>query len=360
MTPKECYQVDVAKEGFSYDPAQDNVVAHMQRLYNDLIANQQQTKGLFQSLMNAPSAPQVRGIYLWGGVGRGKTYLVDRFFSCLSFENKRRMHFQRFMHEVHRELTNLPKNPDPLPIVAHRFSQSVRLLCLDEFRVNDVADAMLMSGLLKALIDHHVVLVFTSNLQPDDLYLHGMQRDRFLPAIALIKENTENVYLDGATDYRLGMLEETPTLFTPAGKEADQAITLFLQKEIDDDAQFNQPISINNRTINTAVVGDGIVWFDFMELCGTARSASDYIKISEQFDTVILTNIIAMDEGSDDLAARFIQLIDTLYDHKVRLVASTTVTLDNLYIGQRKTFEFQRTLSRLYEMFSVRYQARKG
>ncbi len=355
MTPKERYQIDLTHEGFHHDPAQDRAIEQIERLYARLTAPQRPSHpGLMGIFRKAPVA-SVKGLYLWGGVGRGKTYLVEIFYDCLKFSQKRRVHFQRFMQEIHRDLKALPKSPDPLPILANSLARETRILCLDEFHVDDVADAMLLAGLLKGLIESGVTLVFTSNIRPEELYLHGLQRQRFLPAIDSIKTHTEEIHVDGETDYRLGLLEQTETFFTPNDERAKQALLSRFKERVGADGAFNVPLEINKRTVIAKAQGTDVIWFDFGELCATPRSSADYLRVAEIFNTVFISDIAAMDESTDDVVNRFIQLIDALYDHNVCLIASAEVGVTNLYKGERQAFAFRRTISRLQEMFSLRY-----
>jgi cell division protein ZapE len=356
LTPQERYQLDVKERGLTHDEAQVKAVSCLQQLYEDLLkprTHQQEVKFGFFKRKIAP--PPLKGVYLWGGVGRGKTYLIDSFFACLLFHEKRRVHFQRFMKDVHETLKRMPKSPDPLPIVAGQLAEKARVICLDEFHVDDVADAMLLAGLLQSLMERGVVMVFTSNIPPDELYLNGLQRQRFIPAIELIKQNSQVVHLDSSTDYRIGLVSAENGFFAPHDERAREIFKQLVEQKAQGELSWAGCLTINQREMKTVAHGDAVIWLTFDEICGTAKSYYDYLIIAERFKTVMLSSIPEMKSGMDDVANRFIQLIDALYDHNNELIVSAAVTLPKLYSGQRLAFPFQRTQSRLEEMFSRRY-----
>ena len=351
MTPTERYQADLSKDDFKHDPAQEQTIAQIQALYDKLITSPPE-QGFIGRLFKQDT-PYINGIYLWGGVGRGKTYLVDNFVDCLPFENKRRVHFHRFMQEIHGELQKLPKSPDPLQIVARRVANEVQVLCLDEFHVNDIADAMLLYGFLKALFENGVTLVTTSNIPPDELYKNGLQRERFVPAIELIKQHTNVTKLDGDIDFRLEYLEKSGTYqITEDGKA-------FLSEHFSslapDPDVLSTELIINQRQIETIAISDDVLWLSFSAICKTPRSAADYLEISRLFHSVLIADIPIMAEAEDDIVQRFIHLIDAIYDHNVKLIMTAASEPHNLYAGRRHYAAFQRTASRLEEMSSKAY-----
>jgi cell division protein ZapE len=354
MTPREQYHHDIKQRQFCSDPLQLEALDRIEDLYQRIITTPPYTPGLFDRLLKRAPEP-VRGLYLWGGVGRGKTYLMDLFFNALPFKEKQRLHFHRFMQQIHAELQALPKSPDPLLIVAKSLAQQMRVLCLDELHVHDIGDAMLLGRLLEALFNNGVILVTTSNIPADQLYKNGLQRERFLPAIEQLKRHTESFYLDGRIDYRTQLLEKAGVYHLSDSDGSDAALKEYFLA-LAPEPNFNSSgLQINNRTIATRAESDDVVWFSFKELCETARSAADYIEISRLYHTVIISDIPAMTEAVDDAAQRFIHLIDALYDHNVNIIISAAVPINQLYHGRRHQFAFQRTISRLQEMGSRRY-----
>ncbi|MFT7404217.1 cell division protein ZapE [Zhongshania sp.] len=362
-TPIQRYQHDLTQADFSYDPAQEYAVQCLQRLYDDLLAQPSQASSGFFARVGLrlagrnQVAPAIRGLYFWGGVGRGKTYLMDTFFDTLPFENKMRAHFHRFMQRVHRELKSLSGEKNPLVIVADRIADEARVICFDEFFVSDITDAMILAGLFDRLFARGVVLVATSNIVPDGLYKDGLQRARFLPAIALIKKRVDVVNVDGGVDYRLRALEQAELYYHPLGESADQSLALSFKRLAPEAASADQLLDIEGRQIQALFVADDVAWFDFAELCDGPRSQYDYIELARVFHAVLISNVPQMGAGLEDQARRFINLIDEFYDRNVKLVLSASVPLENLYTGGRLEFEFQRTQSRLLEMQSQDYLA---
>ncbi len=353
MTPQQQYQYHLQHKYIQPDAAQATAVDLFESLYQQLIHAGPQQPGFLDRLLKRRPAP-IEGLYLWGGVGRGKTWLMDHFYDALPFSEKQRTHFHRFMQEIHSELKALPKTPDPLALIAARLARQIRVLCLDEFHVNDIGDAMLLAGFFKALLENGVTLVTTSNIPPDDLYKNGLQRARFLPAIDLIKEYTKTFYLDGTTDYRMELLERTGT-YHIINNKTDSLLEQQLQALAPSEIKRNKTLHINHRNIDAIAESDDIVWFDFSALCETYRSASDYIHIGSEYHTVIISNVGQLSEAKDDVAQRFIHLIDALYDHKVKTIISAAAKPAEIYSGQRHAFAFQRTASRLQEMASEQY-----
>jgi cell division protein ZapE len=356
MTPSERYAADLDKTDFQPDEAQRRTVSHTQRLYDNLLAAEKEAGSLLGRLWRRP--PPVRGLYLWGGTGRGKTYLVDSFYACLPFREKHRIHFHRFMRDIHSRLQHLPHAANPLNIIGRDLALEMRVLCLDEFHVHDIGDAMIMAGLLQALVDHNITLVATSNIAIEDLYRDGLQRERFLGAIELLKTHTDEVNLGEGTDYRLEVLGKNGTYRVVDNRDADDFLEQQLAAIAPCTPKRQRHIEINGRPIDYLAWADDVIWFDFEAICNTLRSANDYILIAECFHTVLISNVRYMTEEQSDVAKRFIHLIDALYDHNVKLVATATSAPDKLYTGRSLEHAFKRTASRLVEMDNRRYLAR--
>lgn len=354
MTPREQFQHDIEQRQFQPDSAQDAALERLDNLHQRLVTTPPFKPGLFDKLLKRKPEP-VRGLYLWGGVGRGKTYLMDLFFNALPIKEKQRLHFHRFMQQIHHNLQTLPKSPDPLLIVAKSLAKEMRVLCLDELHVHDIGDAMLLGRLLEALFSNGVTLVTTSNIPADQLYKNGLQRERFLPAIEQLKHHTEAFHLDNGTDYRTQLLEKTGVYHLSDGDGSDAAFKEYFLALTPESNLKSAGLTINNRLIATRAEAEDVVWFSFKELCETTRSAPDYLEISRLYHTVLISDIPAMSEAVDDAAQRFIHLIDALYDHNVNIIISAAVPLGQLYHGRRHQFAFQRTISRLQEMSSSRY-----
>jgi len=363
LSPLEKYQQDLARDDFQYDAAQENAVKHLQRLYEDLQYKPAPVKG-FKKVLNRwkkvyvkAEAKPIKGLYFWGGVGRGKTYLVDTFYDCLPFQNKMRVHFHRFMHRVHQELKLLAGQSDPLKIIAKKFADETCIICFDEFFVSDITDAMILGTLFEELFAHKVTLVATSNIIPDELYRNGLQRARFIPAIKLINQHTEVVNVDSGVDYRLRTLEQAEIYHYPLDQQASENLRRYFKQLSCEPGEKNTEIEINNRQLSTIEVSDGVVHFDFSELCETARSQTDYMEISRLYHTVLMENVMQMGAEKDDATRRFIALVDEFYERNVKLIISANVAMEDLYTGGQLTFEFKRCLSRLQEMQSHDYLA---
>jgi cell division protein ZapE len=359
MTPWQRYQADLQRPGFSRDPAQENAVRHLQALYDALI-NQREPSAferLVDKLRKRRREP-VKGLYFWGGVGRGKTYLVDTFFESLPFPEKKRLHFHRFMQMVHHQLRQLRDQQNPLETVGSRFAEDTRVLCFDEFFVSDIADAMLLAGLLDALFARGVTLVATSNIRPGDLYKEGLQRARFLPAIDLIKRHTTVLNVDGGTDYRLRHLEQVEIYHVPADAESEQVLEREFRQMSGETGSSGEPLEIEGRLIPTRQLAEGVVWFDFAAICGGPRSQNDYIEIGRMFHTVLVSNIPPLTGERENEARRFIAMVDEFYDRAVKLICTAAEPVESLYSGYHLRFAFERTVSRLQEMQSKEYLAR--
>lgn len=351
------YQQALNSGHFDTDPAQLNALEYLQSLSIQL---QQPVKTSWMARLRKKwdsGQTQQRGLYLWGGVGRGKTWLMDMFFDALPFDDKLRLHFRHFMQEIHDELTQLTGHRDPLPIVAKHFAQRARVLCLDEFYVEDITDAMILYRLLDALNSNGVALVFTSNLTPADLYKHGLQRDRFLPAISLIENNTKIIELTGNTDHRLRKLKQASTYFSPLNVATERAIKQRFTELAPSTAHSDVTLEINHRQIACLKRADDVAWFDFYQLCHGPRASADYIELARQFHTVLISGVPRMGENEEEWAHRFINIIDEFYDRRVKLLITADNEPTHLYHGRRHQFDFQRTVSRLMEMRSDDYLA---
>ena len=359
MTPAERYQQAISQNNFIADPEQAAAIEHLQNLYLRLLAQSQNKSRLWQQLkQKIRKAEPVKGLYLWGGVGRGKTWMMDIFYDSLPFADKIRLHFHQFMQTVHDQLELIKGQKNPLTLVARNFAKSYRVICLDEFHVSDITDAMLLHGLLEALFKEGICLVCTSNLKPDDLYKNGLQRQRFLPAIERLKQYCEIVHIGGQTDHRLRLLEKAQTWYCPADDRAQAQLKQRFTELSTSQVQYQQNLHLNYRQIPCIALSDGLVWFDFEIICSAPRGSADYIEIACCYHTVFISQIPRLDESKDDLARRFVNMIDEFYDHNIKLIVSCDVMPDQLYTGRQLRFEFQRTASRLEEMRSHEYLAR--
>jgi len=362
-TPLQRYQADLQRDDFVEDRAQREAVELLDALYHELVTVERAERALsplgraWRRWRGVKRVP-LRGLYMWGGVGRGKTYLVDAFFDCLPFEQKLRIHFHRFMQRVHSELRQLEGTRNPLELIADQFAAEARVLCFDEFFVSDITDAMILGGLMEALFKRGVTLVTTSNIVPDELYKNGLQRQRFLPVIDLLKQHTQVVNVDAGTDYRLRTLEQAELYHYPLGDAAESSLLQSFNALAPQSGAQWERLEINGRYLSSRWVADDVVWFEFAELCDGPRSQNDYIELSRIYHAVLLGNVPQMGVAQDDQARRFINLVDEFYDRNVKLVVSAAVPLLELYSGGRLEFEFQRTCSRLQEMQSREYLAR--
>ena len=347
-SPGARYRERLQRHDLQEDPAQLAAVTQFDRIH-DALGTAPASGGWWRRWRTPTSSATVPGLYLWGSVGRGKTMLVDIFCESLPASLRRRQHFHSFMREVHAELRALDGIADPLQTVARQWAQRYKVLCLDEFHVTDITDAMLLARLLRALLDLGVVLVTTSNEHPDQLYRGGLQRERFLPAIALLKSRLEVVELGGDTDYRLRTLTQAATYYVPA--ERFSALTHEAPIVADH-------LRIEGRELPVRAHTDGVVWFDFTTLCGGPRSTLDYIEIGRCFHTVLLSAVPVMGEDDNDAARRFINLLDELYDRSVKVLLSAAAEPAGLYRGARLAAAFRRTVSRLTEMASHDYHSR--
>jgi cell division protein ZapE len=362
VTPQQKYQHFLDGADFQADPAQAAVVAKLDDLYQRLCAAPTK-RGLLAKIAERfsgrPITP-VRGLYLWGGVGRGKTFLMDVLFDCLPFDAKVRMHFHRFMRRVHHDLRELAGTPNPLEAVAARLAAEARVLCFDELFVSDIGDAMILGELLDALFRKGVCLVATSNIAPDALYENGLQRQRFLAAIALLEKHTESFNVDGDTDFRLRLLERAEIYHAPLDEAAESVLAENFTALAPDPESVEQDLTleIEGRPIAARRCGDDVAWFDFDALCDGPRSANDYIELARVFHAVLISGVPVFTVQREDQARRFISLVDEFYDRNVKLIVSAEAPIESLYQGQRLEFEFRRTQSRLLEMQSYEYLGR--
>ena len=361
-TPLERYQADINAGRITHDAAQAAAVAHAERIFQDLMHAPPDLggSGLMDRLLGRrrPLWESVRGLYLWGRVGRGKTYIVDTFFDCLPFSAKRRVHFHTFMRHTHAELRQLKQEADPLKRVAARWAAEQRVLCLDEFHVGDITDAMLLAKLLEALLEQGVTLIATSNEAPNELYAGGLQRERFLPAIAMLEQSLEVFELTGDTDYRLRALEQAPVFYCCAPGACETDLERSFRTLTSGVVAASGPLEIEGRPIPTVRHADGVAWFSFEALCGGPRSAIDYIEIARCNHTVVLADVPRLGADDNDAARRLITLIDELYDRNVNLIMSAAAEPEALYQGGKLAKPFLRTASRLREMRSHDYLAR--
>ena len=359
MTPLEHYRRQLVQNSLLHDPAQEEAVRHLERVYRALsTGGNTASKGLLRRLLKK-TVPPVRGLYLWGGVGRGKTWLMDLFHDTLPFPEKTRMHFHNFMRHTHRELKALAGERNPLEKAAARLAADTRILCFDEFFVDDIADAMILGNLLQALFRRGVCLVTTSNTAPHDLYRDGLQRQRFLPAIDLLHEHCEVYHIGDGTDYRLRALESAPLYHAPLGAEAEKNMQRSFRELAPGAGTQNVTIDVEGRALDTLWVMDDVAWLEFQELCGKPRGRDDYLELARLFHALLISGVSRMGAEQDDQARRFIHLIDVLYDHNVKLVLSADAAPAELYTGERLQREFQRTASRLQEMQTHEYLVRE-
>lgn len=354
MSVKAVYEVELKARGFDSDPAQLRAVEALDRCAREWAAFKGKRSNALKKLINRPDIP--RGVYMHGGVGRGKSFLMDCFFSAVPLKRKTRLHFHEFMREVHRELVGLQGKSDPLEVLAKRMAGKYRLICFDEFHVADITDAMILYRLLDALFENGVGFVITSNFRPDDLYPDGLHRDRILPAIALLNRKLEVLSVDNGTDYRRLMLEQLKLYHSPLGPEADIAMAAAFDRLAE--TQDDDPVlHIESREIQSRRRAGGLVWFDFKTLCGGPRSQNDYLEISSQFHTVLLSDVPHMPVNKASEARRFTWLVDVLYDRHVKLIMSAAVQPEALYTEGPLSHEFPRTVSRLNEMQSSAFLA---
>jgi cell division protein ZapE len=358
-SPRAEYARRVASGALQDDPAQQRIVAELERLFTEVVAAEHRARsvrGRIAGLLKKPPH-RVRGLYLWGCVGRGKTLMMDLFFHCLPFSSKKRQHFHRFMASIHERLREMRETEDPLSIVADRIAAECRIICFDEFAVGDIADAMILGKLFGALFERGVTLAATSNISPDDLYRDGLQRQRFLSAIEAIKANTNVIRIEGERDYRLRVLEGAPVYESPADSAAEARLAGAFRAIAPDEGEAEGTMSVHGRPLAFKRVSDGVVWFEFDSICDGPRSQDDYIELAREFQTVLVSGVPRFEPQLENQARRFIALVDEFYDRKVKLILSAAVPLAELYAGRKLRREFERTRSRLTEMQSHDYLA---
>ena len=361
VTVLELYQEALRKRGFEPDDSQYAAVLRLQRLYEQWSDYKRKRSTALRRLVVRPPLP--RGVYLWGAVGRGKTFLMDSFYRCLPLVRRRRVHFHHFMRDVHRALDELKGIPDPLDALAARISKRYRLICFDEIALSDVADALILGRLLTKTMDRGVVYCMTSNYHPDELYKGGLKREDFLPTIALIQERLDVIHVDGGTDYRRRVLQQVKAYHTPSGPEADQAL-LETFRQIAEVEEESHELDVEGRVLPYRHRAGGVVWFEFGVICGWGRSQNDYLDLAKRFHTIIVSNVPRMGLERADEARRFTLLVDVLYDQRVNLFLSASTAPELLLTqdggsndAQLKAmmFQFDRTVSRIAEMQTREY-----
>lgn len=359
-SPRSRYRRLVRSGKIAPDPAQSEVVDLLEDLFQSLASARSERPSLLSRLLprQRRAVEPVRGLYLWGGVGRGKTMLMDLFYECLPADDRLRMHFHRFMHRVHRDLRDLAGTANPLQQVADRFARESSVLCFDEFFVSDIGDAMILAELLEGLFRRGVTLVATSNVRPNLLYRDGLQRRRFLPAIALLEKHTRVFEVGGDVDYRLRVLERAEIFHAPLDREAELSLQRSFEALAPEAPERDVVLEVEGRPLRARLVAEDVAWFEFAELCEGPRSQNDYIELARCFHAVLVSNVRRFTTRNEDAARRFISLVDEFYDRGVKLILSAEVPVNELYAGERLRFEFERTESRLLEMQSHEYLAR--
>jgi cell division protein ZapE len=342
------YRQQLGRRGFVADSSQWRAVERLQQLFEEWSAYKARRSSALKRLIVKPPLP--RGVYLWGQVGRGKSFLMDSFYLCLPLVRKRRVHFHHFMREIHREMNLLKGTEDPLAEVAARSAGRYRLVCFDEFHVSDIADAMILGRYLEQVMDRGVVFCMTSNYHPDALYPNGLQRERFLPAIELIKAQLDVIEVDNGTDYRRLKMERLKVYHVGTDGEFPKIFDAL--KDVEEE---RHPLDVEGRSIPYRKRAGGLVWFEFQVLCGGPRSYADYVDLARRFHTIMLSGVPRMSPKNADAARRFTWLIDVLYDDRVNLIVSAEAEPDQLFTEGENSAEFQRSVSRLLEMQSVEY-----
>ncbi len=354
ISPSVWYAQAYAEQGLQADAAQAHALLAMDTLWHELIAFKSQRNQFLGRSLLSPEVP--KGLYLWGGVGRGKTFLMDGLFACVPYQRKRRLHFHHFMAEVHHAMKLHAAHADPLIAVAEEIAHATRLLCLDEFHIDDIADAMILARLLEALMARGVVLVTTSNQAPDELYAHGLQRQNFLPAIALLNAQLKLLHVEGGHDYRLQAGAAANFFITPNNHASEQTLAQLFQQLSAGLCRQDAPIQLNGRTLQIKRTAHQRVWLSFHQLCEQPHDQADYLNLAQQFHYVFVSDIPQLTAAQGSAARRFSWLIDVLYDHHVKLIASAAVSVELLYAPDLSDEDFARTKSRLIEMQSVRYR----
>ena len=353
MNVRQYYDHVLGERGYQSDPSQLAAVERLQQAYDAWVGFREQRSSRLKRWVNRPDVP--RGVYLWGGVGRGKSFLMDSFYTVVPIVRKTRLHFHEFMRGVHRELDEQKGVEDPLKVVAAKIARKYRLICFDEFHVSDIADAMILYNLMSALFENGVSFVLTSNYEPDTLYPDGLHRDRMLPAIALLKEKLDVLNVDAGTDYRKRIMAQVDVYHWPLNAVAETALRQSFSS-IAETSDQDPRITIESRELTAVRRAGGVIWFDFATLCGGPRSQIDYLDMANRFHTVILSGVPKMNAEMASEARRFTWLIDVLYDHRIKLIMSAEVEPDLLYTEGKMANEFHRTVSRILEMQSREYK----
>jgi cell division protein ZapE len=354
MAVRHLYEQTLTERGYQPDPAQLRAIDALERCENEWADYKARRGNAMTKLWTRPPIP--RGVYMYGGVGRGKSFLMECFFQAVPLARKTRLHFHEFMREVHRELQDLKGTVNPLEELGRRMARRFRLICFDEFHVADVTDAMILHRLLESLFANRVSIVTTSNFHPDELYPNGLHRDRVLPAIELLKEKLEVIDVDNGVDYRRLTLEHVKLYHTPLGSEADDAMTAAFE-QLAEARDESASLHIEQRQLRTRRRAGGVVWFDFRTLCGGPRSQNDYLELASRFHTLLLSDVPQMPPRMASEARRFTWLVDVLYDRRVKLIMSAAVAPQALYVEGPLAHEFPRTVSRLAEMQTPRFLA---
>jgi cell division protein ZapE len=351
----DAYKALLDARGYVADAAQMNAATALQNLYTSLLLFKVDRGSTFKRLLSPPKPP--KGVYFWGGVGRGKSFLMDCFYESVPYRRKKRIHFHAFMQQIHRDLDKYKGEADPMLKVAEQVAKEVRLLCFDEFHVSDIADAMILGRLMTGLFANGVIIVMTSNYPPDMLYPNGLHRESFLPTIALLNKNLNVFEVEAGIDYRLRALEQVEIYHYPADDAAEKKMLEYFKMVAGEDGKKGGHIEVLGRNIDTLRRGHGVIWFDFRTLCGGPRSQNDYLEISRSYHTVLLSHIPKMTVHQASEARRFTWLVDVFYDHKVKLIATADCAAEALYTDGTQAGEFKRTVSRLTEMNSKEYLA---
>lgn len=352
MNVLQYYHQALEQRGYKSDLAQEQAIERLQQYFDDWISFRQNRSSALKKIFKRPDVP--RGIYLWGGVGRGKSFLMDAFYQTVPVKRKVRLHFHEFMRGVHRELDEVKGQPDPLDEVARRIARRYRLICFDEFHVSDIADAMILYRLLLKLFEHGTSFIMTSNYQPSDLYPDGLHRDRILPAIKLIQDRMDIVNVDVGVDYRRRTMEQLRTYLSPITESHRTEFSDYFNRLLDT-APLDPMLTVENRQLKAVARGGNIVWFDFATLCGGPRSQNDYLDLANRYNTVMLSDVPKMTARHASEARRFTWLVDVFYDHKVKLIILAECEPDELYTEGPMSGEFHRTVSRIMEMQSREY-----
>lgn len=353
ISPKAWYQAMSDKPGFIFDASQAAAIADLDTLWHELVDFKAKRNHFLGRSLLSPEVP--KGIYFWGGVGRGKSFLMDVFYACVPYKRKRRIHFHNFMAEVHHEMKLLSAAKDPLIALADNIEKSTRLLCFDEFHVSDITDAMILGRLMEALFERGVVMLITSNFPPEGLYPNGLQRQKFLPTIALLQKNLRIVNIDSGNDYRLREMESTPLFMLSSDAQSNMRMEAIFQRLSMGAIQNTKHIEIQARNIEVKKLSEKVVWFDFRALCGSHRAQADYLEIAHRFPAVLVSDIPQLTANEAAEIQRFIWLVDVLYDNRVKLVASAAAAPKEICTSSEQIKEFSRTASRLTEMQTQNY-----